>query len=101
MTDEEDRAAAEIDVLTDVLTTVVSCTDGKGMTGAARVRVFALVIYELIASARTVPAPDTGRLYAAPILDPILDSVPAAEELTVLDLLIPVLVAQHDNPDPR
>jgi hypothetical protein len=49
----------------------------------------------LIASARTVAGPDTGRLYAAPLLDQPLEN--AAPELSPLDLLIPLLVNRHTS----
>ncbi|MET9286061.1 hypothetical protein [Nocardia beijingensis] len=95
-----ERAEAELDVLTDVIGTLVAATADAvrdGMSDAARVRVMAMVVYALISSARTVAGPHTGRLYAAPVLDPIIENIPAAEDLTFLDLLIPAIIGQHLN----
>ncbi|WP_159838604.1 hypothetical protein [Nocardia sp. CY41] len=67
------QAEAEIDVLTDVLATLDKAAKtaiDRGLGDAARLRLFAVVLYELIVSARSVAGPDAGRLYAAPILDP-------------------------------
>ncbi|MGY1942560.1 hypothetical protein [Nocardia asiatica] len=102
MTGDQDaeRADAELDVLTDVIGTLVTTTAAAsrdGMSDTTRVRVMAMVIYELISSARTAAAPHTGRLYAAPLLDPIVENIPAAEDLTFLDLLIPAIIGQHIN----
>ncbi|MGO4616889.1 hypothetical protein AB4305_20175 [Nocardia sp. 2YAB30] len=100
MTDDQDaeRAAAELDVLTDVIGTLIATTADAvrdGMSDTARVRVMAMVVYELITSARTAAAPHTGRIYAAPVLDPIIDNIAAADEITFLDLLIPAIIGQH------
>ncbi|NKY27683.1 hypothetical protein [Nocardia gamkensis] len=102
MTDDQDaeRSAAELDVLTDVVGTLMTATADAvlaGMSDTTRVRVMAMVVYELISSARTAAAPHTGRLYAAPVLDPIIENIPAAEDLTFLDLLIPAIIGQHIN----
>ncbi|MEU1546896.1 hypothetical protein [Nocardia sp. NPDC005745] len=102
MTDEQDaeRSAAELDVLTDVIGTLVAATADAvrdGMSDTARVHVMAMVVYELISSARTAAGPHTGRLYAAPLLDPIIDNIPAADDITFLDLLIPAIIGQHLN----
>ncbi|MGO4649963.1 hypothetical protein AB4305_34365 [Nocardia sp. 2YAB30] len=102
MTGDQDaeRAAAELDVLTDVIGTLIDATTDAvrdGMTDTTRVRVMAMVVYELITSARTAPALHTGRLYAAPLLDPILDNIPAADDITLLDLLIPAIIGRHLN----
>ncbi|WP_043733817.1 hypothetical protein [Nocardia asiatica] len=94
------RADAELDVLTDVLGTLVAATADAvrdGMSDTTRVRVMAMVVYELISSARTAAGPHTGRLYAAPVLDPIIENIPAADDLTLLDLLIPAIIGQHIN----
>ncbi|MGK8509743.1 hypothetical protein ACRS5S_17410 [Nocardia asiatica] len=93
-----ERAAAELDVLIDVIGTLMVATADAvrdGMTQTTRVRVMALVVFELISSARTASPPHTGRLYAAPVLDPIIDNIPAADEITLLDLLIPAIIGQH------
>ncbi|WP_063052699.1 hypothetical protein [Nocardia arthritidis] len=100
MTGDQDaeRAAAELDVLTEVIDTLVIITAEAvpdGMTGAARAQVIAKVIYVLITSARTAAAPHTGRLYAAAVLDPIIENIPADDEITLLDLLIPAIIGQH------
>ncbi|WP_330229006.1 hypothetical protein OHA40_23305 [Nocardia sp. NBC_00508] len=93
------RALAEIAVLADLITAIdtaladAACRDRH--PGARRAHLFAVVLYELIVSARTVVGPDGGRLYAAPILDSVIDDAPAADELSILDLLVPVLVARH------
>jgi hypothetical protein len=95
---EDERAAAELDVLTEVIGTLVTTTAEAvpgGMTDAARAHVMAKVIYVLITSARTAAAPHTGRLYAAAVLDPIVENIPAADEITLLDLLIPAIIGQH------
>ncbi|MCC3329461.1 hypothetical protein [Nocardia abscessus] len=102
MTDDQDaeRSAAELDVLTDVIGTLVTATTDAvrdGMTDTTRIRVMAMVIFELISSARTAAGPHTGRLYAAPVLDPIIDNIPAADDITFLDLLIPAIIGQHIN----
>ncbi|MEV6325958.1 hypothetical protein AB0M45_33045 [Nocardia sp. NPDC051787] len=102
MTGEQDaeRSAAELDVMTDVIGTLVAATADAvrdGMSDTNRVRVIAMVVYELISSARTAAAPHTGRLYAAPVLDPIIDNIPAADDITFLDLLIPAIIGQHIN----
>ncbi|MEU1998615.1 hypothetical protein ABZ511_29600 [Nocardia gamkensis] len=104
MTDDQDaeRAAAELDVLTDVIGTLITATATAdavrdGMSDTTRVRVMAMVVYELINSARTAAGPHTGRLYAAPLLDPIIDNIPAADDITLLDLLIPAIIGQHLN----
>ncbi|MEU2174567.1 hypothetical protein ABZ552_10125 [Nocardia sp. NPDC019219] len=100
MTGDQDaeRADAEFDVLTDVIGTLVAATADAvrdGMSDTTRVRVMAMVIYELISSARNAAAPHTGRLYAAPVLDPIIENIPAADDITLLDLLIPAIIGQH------
>ncbi|MBF6340316.1 hypothetical protein IU450_31145 [Nocardia abscessus] len=100
MTDDQDaeRNAAELEVLTDVIGTLMTATADAvrdGMTDTTRVRLMAMVVFELISSARTAAAPHTGRLYAAPMLDPIIDNIPAADDLTFLDLLIPAIIGQH------
>ncbi|WP_454197804.1 hypothetical protein [Nocardia sp. Marseille-Q1738] len=100
MTADQDaeRASAELDVLTDVIGTLVAATADAardGMSDTTRVRVMAMVIYELISSARTAAAPHTGRLYAAPLLDPIIENIPDTDDITFLDLLIPAIVGQH------
>ncbi|WP_067478109.1 hypothetical protein [Nocardia amamiensis] len=102
MTRDQDaeRSAAELDVLTDVIGTLVTSTADAvrdGMSDTTRVRVIAMVVYELISSARTAAAPHTGRLYAAPVLDPIVDNIPTADDITFLDLLIPAIIGQHIN----
>ncbi|MEU5761067.1 hypothetical protein [Nocardia sp. NPDC047648] len=102
MTGDQDaeRSAAELDVLTDVIGTLMTATADAvrdGMSATTRVRVMAMVIYELISSARTAAGPHTGRLYAGPLLDPIIDNIPAAEDITFLDLLIPAIISQHIN----
>ncbi|MEU1994517.1 hypothetical protein ABZ511_08715 [Nocardia gamkensis] len=89
------RAEAEIDVLTDVLTALGNAArtaTGRRLSDADRVRLFAVVLYELVVSARGVAGPDTGRLYAAPILDPIIEGVAIADEVAPLDLLISALL---------
>ncbi|MGY1981161.1 hypothetical protein [Nocardia gipuzkoensis] len=100
MTDDQDaeRNAAELDVLTEVIGTLVASTADAvrdGMTDTTRVRLMARVVFALISSARHAAAPHTGRLYAAPVLDPIIDNLPAADEITLLDLLIPAIIGQH------
>ncbi|WP_280253601.1 hypothetical protein [Nocardia abscessus] len=100
MTDDQDaeRNAAELDVLTDVIGTLVANTADAvrdGMTDTTRVRLMARIVFALILSARNAAAPHTGRLYAAPVLDPIIDNIPAADEITFLDLLIPAIIGQH------
>ncbi|MGY1978360.1 hypothetical protein [Nocardia gipuzkoensis] len=102
MTDEQDaeRAAAELDVLTDVIGTLITATADavqNRMSDTTRVRVMSMLVYELISSARTAAAPHTGRLYAAPLLDPIIDNISAADDITFLDLLIPAIIGQHIN----
>ncbi|WP_330231586.1 hypothetical protein OHA40_03275 [Nocardia sp. NBC_00508] len=102
MTGDQDaeRACAELDVLTDVIGTLVTATADAvrdGMTATTRARVIAMVVYELITSARTAAAPHSGRLYAAPVLDPIIDNIPDADDITFLDLLIPAIIGQHIN----
>ncbi|MBF6229617.1 hypothetical protein IU470_31600 [Nocardia abscessus] len=97
---DAERADAELDVLTDVIGALVAATTDAvrdGMTDTTRVRVMAMVVLELISSARDAAAPHTGRLYAAPVLDPIIENIPAAEDLTFLDLLIPAIIGQHIN----
>ncbi|MFR9767205.1 hypothetical protein [Nocardia sp. SC052] len=94
-------AEAEIDVLTDVLTALGNATRtavGRRLSEADRVRLFAVVLYELIVSARSVAGPDAGRLYAAPILDPIIEGPAFADEVSPLDLLIPALLALRAPP---
>ncbi|WP_280251249.1 hypothetical protein [Nocardia abscessus] len=102
MTGDQDaeRNAAELDVLTEVIGTLIASTAvavRDGMTEATRVRLMARVVFELISSARNAAAPHTGRLYAAPVLDPIIDNLPAADEITFLDLLIPAIIGQHST----
>ncbi|MGY5307326.1 hypothetical protein [Nocardia gipuzkoensis] len=95
---DAERNAAELDVLTEVIGTLVASTADAvrdGMTDTTRMRVMAMVVFELISSARNAAAPHTGRLYAAPVLDPIIDNIPAADEITFLDLLIPAIIGQH------
>ncbi|UAK35162.1 hypothetical protein K8O92_15875 [Nocardia asteroides] len=97
---DAERSAAELDVLTDVIGTLVTATAEAvrdGMSDTIRVRVIAMVVFELISSARTAAGPHTGRLYAAPVLDPILDNISAADDITLLDLLIPEIIGQHLN----
>ncbi|MBF6202612.1 hypothetical protein IU483_00585 [Streptomyces gardneri] len=97
---DAERSAAELDVLTDVIGTLVAATADAvrdGMSDTTRVRVMAMVVYALISSARTAAGPHTGRLYAAPLLDPIIENIPAAEDLNFLDLLIPAIIGQHLN----
>ncbi|UAK29763.1 hypothetical protein K8O92_17230 [Nocardia asteroides] len=92
------RYEAEIDVLMDVLTALANTAERPAdcnLSEADRVRLFAVVLYELIVSARSVAGPDAGRLYAAPILDPIIEGV--VEEVTPLDLLISALLV-HQTP---
>ncbi|WP_159920947.1 MULTISPECIES: hypothetical protein [Nocardia] len=95
---DAERSAAELDVLTDVIGTLVTATADAvraGMSDTTRVRVMAKVVFELISSARTAAGPHTGRLYAAPVLDPIIDNISAADDITLLDLLIPAIIGQH------
>jgi hypothetical protein len=95
------QAEAEIDVLTDVLTTLGNAAEtdtGRKLGDARRVRLFAVVLYELIVSARSVAGPDVGRLYTAPILDPIFEGDAVAEDVSLLDLLIPALIGQLEPP---
>ncbi|MFE7745008.1 hypothetical protein [Nocardia sp. NPDC057455] len=95
------RAEAEIDVLTDVLTTLGKAANthvGRRLGDADRARLFAVVLYELIVSARNVAGPDAGRLYAAPVLDPIIEGLAVAEEVSPLDLLIPALLNLQTPP---
>ncbi|MGY2032052.1 hypothetical protein [Nocardia gipuzkoensis] len=95
---DAERNAAELDVLTEVIGTLVASTADAvrdGMTDTTRVRLMARVVFALISSARNAAAPHTGRLYAAPVLDPIIDNLPAADEITFLDLLIPAIIGQH------
>ncbi|WP_159920083.1 MULTISPECIES: hypothetical protein [Nocardia] len=92
------RCEAEVDVLMDVLTALANTAERPAicnLSEADRVRLFAVVLYELIVSARSVAGPDAGRLYAAPILDPIIEGV--VEEVTPLDLLISALLG-HQTP---
>jgi hypothetical protein len=95
----DERAEAEIAVLTDVIVAVDAALAGAACEGRRpsdqRAHVVAIVLYELIASARTVAGPDTGRLYASPLLDHPLEN--AAPELSPLDLLIPLLVNRHTS----
>ncbi|MEV6321291.1 hypothetical protein AB0M45_08855 [Nocardia sp. NPDC051787] len=95
---------AEIAVLAELLaaidTALADAAHRDRHPGDGRAHVIAVVLYELIASARTVVGPDTGRLYAAPILDSLIDDAPAADELSILDLLVPVLVASHIANEP-
>ncbi|BDT96623.1 hypothetical protein IFM12275_65990 [Nocardia sputorum] len=89
------QAEAEIDVLTDVLATLDNAAKtaiGRGLDDAARLRLFAVVLYELIISARSIACPEAGQLYAAPILDPIIEGLVVADEVTAMDLLIPALL---------
>ncbi|MGK8489987.1 hypothetical protein [Nocardia asiatica] len=102
MTDPQDaeRSAAELDVLTDVIGTLITATADAvqdGMSDTTRIHVMAMLVLELINSARTAAAPHTGRLYAAPLLDPIIDNIPAADDITFLDLLIPAIIGKHIN----
>ncbi|MGW5374384.1 hypothetical protein ACWESM_03000 [Nocardia sp. NPDC003999] len=95
------RAEAEIDVLTDVLTALGNATAtaaGRRLSDADRLRLFAVVLYELFVSARRVAGPDAGRLYAAPLLDPVLEGAGIADELSPLDLLIPALLDLQTPP---
>ncbi|MEU7633692.1 hypothetical protein AB0C34_27565 [Nocardia sp. NPDC049220] len=95
------RGEAEIAILADVLAILADTSPtalGSELSDTDRAQVFAEVLYELIVSARTVVGPDTGRLYAAPVLDSILDNAPAAEEVSALDLLIPALIAHRATP---
>ncbi|MFI2279725.1 hypothetical protein [Nocardia beijingensis] len=87
------RAEAEIDVLNDVLTALGNAAKEftTKLSDANCVHLFAVVLYELIVSARDVVGPDSGRLYAAPILDPI-EGVAGADDVCQLDLLIPALL---------
>ncbi|WP_280475422.1 hypothetical protein [Nocardia asiatica] len=97
---DAEREAAELDVLIDVIGTLMAATADAvrdGMSDTARVRVMAMVVYELISSARTAAGPHTGRLYAAPVLDPIIENISAADDITFLDLLIPAIIGQHIN----
>ncbi|WP_043730123.1 hypothetical protein [Nocardia asiatica] len=100
----DDRAEAEIAVLTEVITAVDAAlrdaAPAQRRPRSRRARVLAVVLYELIASARTTAGPDAGRLYTAPILDSLIDNVPAVDELSVLDLLVAFLAAQHTATDP-
>jgi hypothetical protein len=85
------RAEAEIDVLTEVLAALgnaAGTATGRTLNDVDRMRLFAVVLYELIASARSVAGPDMGRLYAAPILDPIIEGAAIADEVSPMDLLI-------------
>ncbi|WP_280352411.1 hypothetical protein [Nocardia abscessus] len=94
------RAGAEIAVLTDVLTALgeaASTSTGRKLGDADRARLFAVVLYELIVSARSVAGLDAGRLYAAPILDPIIQGVAIADGVSRLDLLIPALLFGPDS----
>ncbi|WP_280250819.1 hypothetical protein [Nocardia abscessus] len=89
------RQEAEIAVLMDVLTALANAAEtpaNYNLSEADRVRLFAVVLFELIVSARSVAGPDAGRLYAAPILDPIIEDVAVADEVSPLDLLIPALL---------
>ncbi|MGY1937526.1 hypothetical protein [Nocardia gipuzkoensis] len=97
---DAERTAAELDILTDVIGTLMAATEDAardGMTDTTRVRVMSMVVHELISSARTAAAPHTGRLCAAPLLDPIIDNISAADDITLLDLLIPAIIGQHLN----
>ncbi|WP_067462406.1 hypothetical protein [Nocardia amamiensis] len=96
------RAIAEIAVLADLIAAIDTALADAAcrFPGTRRAHVFAVVLYELIASARTVAGPDAGRVYAAPILDSLIDDAPAADELSILDLLVPVLVACHIANEP-
>ncbi|MBF6471203.1 MULTISPECIES: hypothetical protein [Nocardia] len=96
----DDRAEAEIAVLADVIAAVDAALSDVARPGEQRAYVLATVLYELIASARTAAGPDSGRLYAAPILDSIIENVAAADELTLLDILVSFLVARHKTTDP-
>ncbi|WP_063048717.1 hypothetical protein [Nocardia arthritidis] len=95
----DQRAEAEIAVLTDVIVAVdaalaVAACEGRRPSDQ-RAHLVAIVLYELIDSARTVAGPDTGRLYAAPLLDHPLEN--AAPDLSPLDLLIPLLIDRHTS----
>ncbi|WP_280296619.1 hypothetical protein [Nocardia abscessus] len=98
----DDRAEAEIAVLADVIAAVDAALSGAacGHPSEQRAYVLATVLYELIASARTAAGPDSGRLYAAPILDSIIENVASADELSLLDLLVSFLVTRHKTTDP-
>lgn len=92
------RQEAEIDVLIDVLTALANAAEVPAnckLSEADRVRLFAVVLFELIVSARSVAGPDAGRLYAAPILDPIIEAVAVADEVSPMDLLIPALLVHQ------
>ncbi|MEU2123810.1 hypothetical protein [Nocardia niwae] len=93
------RAEAEIDVLMDVLAALDAATAATargGLSDTERIRLSAVVLYELIVSARNVAGPDTGRLYAASILDPIIEGLAVADEVSLLDVLIPALLDRDD-----
>ncbi|WP_280184730.1 MULTISPECIES: hypothetical protein [Nocardia] len=95
------RQEAEIDALVDVLTALANAADTPAncnLSDAVRVRLFAVVLFELIVSARSVAGPDAGRLYAAPILDPFIEDVAVADEVSPLDLLIPALLDLQTPP---
>ncbi|MBF6336937.1 hypothetical protein IU450_13715 [Nocardia abscessus] len=100
----DDRAEAEIAVLADVIAAVDAAMSDAARRqqhpSEQRAYVLATVLYELIASARTAAGPDSGRLYAAPILDSIIENVAAADELSLLDLLVSLLVTRHTATDP-
>ncbi|WP_280257799.1 hypothetical protein [Nocardia abscessus] len=98
----DDRAEAEIAVLADVIAAVDAALSGAacGHPSEQRAYVLATVLYELIASARTAAGPDSGRLYAAPILDSIIENVASADELSLLDLLVSFLATRHKTTDP-
>ncbi|MBF6466687.1 hypothetical protein IU427_16080 [Nocardia beijingensis] len=93
------RAEAEIDVLMDVLAALDAATRKTargGLSDTERIRLSAVVLYELIVSARGVAGPDTGRLYAASILDPIIEGLAVADDVSLLDVLIPALLDRDD-----
>jgi hypothetical protein len=95
----DERAEAEIAVLTDTIAAVDAALTDAIRHGrrprCRRAHVIAVVLYELIASARTAAGPETGRLYAAPILDSFVENQPTVNEVSPLDLLIPFLVTRH------
>ncbi|MGK8523737.1 hypothetical protein ACRS6B_20340 [Nocardia asteroides] len=95
----DERAEAEIAILTDTIAAVDAALTDAARHGrrphCRRAHVIAVVLYELITSARNVAGPETGRLYAAPILDSLVEHAPTSSEISPLDLLIPLLVTRH------
>ncbi|MEU7767028.1 hypothetical protein AB0B25_18105 [Nocardia sp. NPDC049190] len=93
------RAEAEISVLIDVVARVDAALADAARyqqhPGSGRARIYATVLYELIVSARQTHGPDAGRLYAAPILDSLIEDIADADERTLLDLLVPEIVARR------